>query len=134
MGISSLIYSSDVVSHGMWVTSGGRCTDDSIYLVDDAAAHISEEVTGAARATPVAMLTGVLATEFFGFLIMIAASFASTSVADLRASELPLPMGQLFLNVLGKKGMLAMWSVLISIQVRFWLLAIIIIVIWFSGV
>ncbi|KAF9465588.1 amino acid transporter [Collybia nuda] len=89
----------------MWVLTG--------Y---DAAAHISEEVTGAARAAPVAILSGVLATEFLGFLIVIAASFASTSVTELRATELPLPMGQLFLNVLGKKGMLALWSILISVQ------------------
>ena len=38
---------------------------------------------------------------------------------DILSSTLPLPMGQLFLNVLGKHGMLAIWSFIIVVQVRF---------------
>jgi len=37
-------------------------------------------------------------------------------VPDLLASELPLPMAQLFLDVLGKRGMLAIWSFIIVVQ------------------
>ena len=40
------------------------------------------------------------------------------SVPALLESELALPMGQLFLDVLGKKGMLAVWSLIIVVQVR----------------
>ncbi|KAJ8494394.1 hypothetical protein ONZ45_g13257 [Pleurotus djamor] len=83
---------------------------------NDAAAHISEETAGAARSAPIAILAGVIFTEFFGWIFLISASFATTSVSDLLASDLPLPMGQLFLDVLGKRGMLALWSLLISIQ------------------
>ncbi|KAF4593651.1 hypothetical protein EYR40_008439 [Pleurotus pulmonarius] len=82
----------------------------------DAAAHISEETTSAARSAPIAIMTAVIFTEVFGWLFLISASYATTSVGDLLASDLPLPMGQLFLNVLGKKGMLAIWCLLISIQ------------------
>ncbi|EPQ52993.1 amino acid transporter [Gloeophyllum trabeum ATCC 11539] len=79
----------------------------------DSAAHISEEVAGAARAAPIAILVGVGATASLGWLLFISASFATQSVSDLLATTLPLPMGQLFLDNLGKKGMLAIWSLII---------------------
>lgn len=41
-----------------------------------------------------------------------------TSIPDLLESELALPMGQVFLDVLGKSGMLAIWSFIIVVQVR----------------
>ncbi|KAG6335995.1 hypothetical protein ID866_3090 [Astraeus odoratus] len=82
----------------------------------DSAAHISEEVAGAARSAPTAILLGVAGTQILGWLLLIAASFATASVTDLLATNLPLPMGQLFLNVLGKKGMLAIWSLIIVVQ------------------
>ena len=83
---------------------------------DDSAAHISEETAGAARAAPIAILVGVGATASLGWLLYIAASFATASVPDLLGTDLPLPMGQLFLNVLGKRGMLAIWSLIIVVQ------------------
>jgi len=82
----------------------------------DSAAHVSEEVTGAARAAPIAIIIAVAGTQLLGWLIYIAASFATTSVPDLLSTSLPLPMGQLFLNALGKHGMLAIWSCIIVVQ------------------
>ncbi|KAH9939389.1 amino acid transporter [Epithele typhae] len=82
----------------------------------DSAAHISEETAGAARAAPIAILVGVGATATLGWLLYIAASFATASVDRLLGSTLPLPMGQLFLDVLGKRGMLALWSLVIVVQ------------------
>jgi len=82
----------------------------------DSAAHVSEEVTGAARAAPLAILVAVGGTQFFGWLTYIAASFATASVPDLLTTTLPLPMGQLFFNVVGKYGMLAIWSCIIVVQ------------------
>ncbi|TFK82105.1 amino acid transporter [Polyporus arcularius HHB13444] len=82
----------------------------------DSAAHISEETAGAARAAPIAILVGVGATASLGWLLFIAASFATASVPDLLGTKLPLPMGQLFLDVLGKRGMLAIWSLIIVVQ------------------
>lgn len=82
----------------------------------DSAAHISEETTNAAYAAPVAIIVGVAATASFGWLLYIAASFATHSVSDILTTTLPLPMGQLFLNCLGKRGMLAIWSFIIVVQ------------------
>ncbi|TFY66632.1 hypothetical protein EVG20_g4457 [Dentipellis fragilis] len=82
----------------------------------DSAAHISEEVAGAAKAAPIAIMVGVVATQICGWLLFISASFATHSVSDLLSTDLPLPMGQLFLNTLGKRGMLAIWSFIIVVQ------------------
>jgi len=82
----------------------------------DSAAHISEETAGAARAAPIAILTGVGLTASLGWILLIAASYATASVSDILGTTLPLPMGQLFLNNLGKTGMLAIWSFIIVVQ------------------
>ncbi|KDQ51768.1 hypothetical protein JAAARDRAFT_62297 [Jaapia argillacea MUCL 33604] len=82
----------------------------------DSAAHISEEVSGAARAAPIAILVGVAGTAALGWILLISASFATSSVSGLLTTTLPLPMGQLFLDVLGKRGMLAIWSLIIVVQ------------------
>jgi len=82
----------------------------------DAAAHISEEQAGAARAAPIAIMVSVAMTTSLGWILLIAASFATTSVSDLLTTKLPLPMGQLFLDTLGKRGMLAIWSFIIVVQ------------------
>jgi hypothetical protein len=71
---------------------------------DDSTCHVSEETAGAAHATPLAILIGVAGTTGLGWILMIAASFATTSVVDVLATELLVPMGQLFLDVLGIKG------------------------------
>ena len=74
-------------------------------------------MAGAARSAPLAILIGVGATASLGWLLLIATSFVVTSVPDLLGTSLPLPMGQVFLNVLGKRGMLAIWSLIIVVQV-----------------
>ncbi|KAJ3891291.1 amino acid transporter [Lentinula edodes] len=82
----------------------------------DSAAHISEEVAGAARAAPIAILVGVGATASLGWILLIIVSFVTPSISNLLSSDLPLPMGQVFLDVLGKKGMLTIWSLIIVVQ------------------
>jgi len=82
----------------------------------DSAAHISEETANAARAAPIAIIISVFGTASLGWLLLIATSFAVPSVSDLLGTSLPLPMGQVFLNVLGKEGMLAIWSLIIVVQ------------------
>ncbi|KZT70231.1 amino acid transporter [Daedalea quercina L-15889] len=82
----------------------------------DSAAHISEETSGAARAAPIAILIGVGATASLGWILYIAASFATASVPALLGTTLPLPMAQLFVDVLGRRGMLAIWSFIIVVQ------------------
>jgi hypothetical protein len=65
-----------------------------------------------------AILIGVGGTAALGWILLIAASFATESVSGLIATPLPLQMGQLFLDILGKKGMLTIWSFIIVVQVR----------------
>ena len=84
---------------------------------DDSAAHISEETANAARAAPLAILVSVAFTSIMGWLLLISISFAIPSVSVILGSDLPLPLGQVFLNVLGKRGMLAIWSMIIVVQV-----------------
>lgn len=83
----------------------------------DSAAHISEEVAGASWSAPIAIMVGVVGTQILGWGLYIAASYATADVATLLGSELPLPMGQLLFDVLGKRGMLAIWSFIIVVQV-----------------
>ncbi|KAJ3557265.1 hypothetical protein NP233_g11789 [Leucocoprinus birnbaumii] len=87
-----------------------------MILADDATAHVSEEVSSAARTAPIAILSGVLATETLGFFLLIAASFASTDIDHIVGSNLALPMGQVYLDTLGKRGMLAVWSLCVIVQ------------------
>ncbi|KAI0351389.1 amino acid transporter [Trametes cingulata] len=82
----------------------------------DSAAHISEEVSGAARAAPIAILTSVAAVGGMGWILIITVSFTTLSVPALLETDLALPMGQLLLDVLGKRGMLAVWSFTIIAQ------------------
>ncbi|KAF8909269.1 amino acid/polyamine transporter I [Gymnopilus junonius] len=82
----------------------------------DSAAHISEETANAAHSAPIAIIVSVIGTATLGWLLLIATSFAIPSVSDILGSDLPLPMGQVFLNVLGKRGMLAIWSLIIVVQ------------------
>ncbi|KAI0355500.1 amino acid transporter [Trametes cingulata] len=82
----------------------------------DSAAHISEETANAAHAAPIAILVGVGATATLGWLLSLAASYATPSVPLLLSSALPLPMGQLLLDTLGRRGMLALWSLVIVVQ------------------
>ncbi|KAJ7643302.1 amino acid/polyamine transporter I [Mycena polygramma] len=82
----------------------------------DSAAHISEETAGAGRAAPIAILVGTCATACFGWLLMISISFVIPSIDNLLGTSLPLPMGQVFLDVLGKRGMLTIFSFIIIVQ------------------
>ncbi|KAJ7705476.1 amino acid transporter [Mycena rosella] len=50
------------------------------------------------------------ATSALGWILLITISFVIPSVGDILSSRLPLPAGQVFLDVLGKRGMLAIWS------------------------
>ncbi|EKM79742.1 hypothetical protein AGABI1DRAFT_113049 [Agaricus bisporus var. burnettii JB137-S8] len=89
----------------MWVLTG--------Y---DAAAHISEEISFAEKAAPLAMISGVLGTEILGFFLLIGASFASFDIKRLVDTDLSMPMGQVYLDTFGKKGALAVWSLCIAVQ------------------
>lgn len=84
--------------------------------LDDSAAHIAEETAGAARAAPIAILVGVGITEILGWIYCIAASYATHSIPDILQTKLAFPFGQVFLNVLGKKGALVLWCSIAVLQ------------------
>ena len=136
-GAVAVVFISDALQDGwafllsftapMWTLTGCEylslsCTGlhgHSHYTItDDSAAHVSEETAGAAKAAPIAILFGVGVTASLGWLLYIAASFATASVTATMESDFPLLMGQLFLDVLGKRGMLAIWSCIIVVQAR----------------
>ncbi|KAF5363808.1 hypothetical protein D9756_000045 [Leucocoprinus leucothites] len=81
----------------------------------DAAAHISEETSSAARTAPLAILSGVIGVEVLGLLLLIGASFATIDIPHLVDTNLGMPMGQVYLDTFGKKGMLAVWSLCIFV-------------------
>jgi amino acid transporter len=76
----------------------------------DSAAHIAEEVSNAAWVAPIAIVSAVTSTWLIGFFILIAASFTILDVGAILGSDLPLPMAQIYYNLLGKQGMLIIWS------------------------
>ncbi|KAI0705722.1 amino acid transporter [Cerioporus squamosus] len=81
----------------------------------DSAAHLSEETAGAARVAPIAIVAAVASTSVLGLILFIAISFATASIPALLATDFPIPAGQLYLDVLGKQGMLVVWSIIIVI-------------------
>ncbi|KAG9315894.1 amino acid transporter [Chiua virens] len=70
---------------------------------------IAEETSNAARTAPIAIMVGVLGTEILGWFLFISFSFATYSVPDVLQSKLAFPIGDVFLNVLGKNGAFALW-------------------------
>jgi amino acid transporter len=121
MGVYAGIHIANVDPDGLYVTLVILLAAASwlnIAYPDDSAAHISEETANAARAAPLAILVSVAFTSIMGWLLLISISFAiPSSVGDILLSKLPLPLGQVFVNVLGKNGMLAIWSMIIVVQV-----------------
>lgn len=120
LGVHPIIYSTNVVPDRMWV-------DDFLkqlllayhsFTQDDSAVHIAEETSNAASAAPIAIMVGVLATEILGWLMYIAVSFATASVSEALQSKLVLPIGDVFLNVLGRKGTFVLWWAMVVLQVR----------------
>lgn len=62
-------------------------------------------------------MVGVLGTEILGFLMYISISFATYSIPDVLQSKFALPIGDVFLNVLGKNGALALMVSITILQV-----------------
>lgn len=88
-----------------------------LVFQDDSAVHIAEETSNAAWAAPVAIMVAVLSTEILGWLMYIALSFAIASVPDVLRSNLALPIGDVYLNVLGRKGTFVLWWSMVLLQV-----------------
>ncbi|CAO1637293.1 unnamed protein product [Sympodiomycopsis kandeliae] len=83
----------------------------------DATAHISEEVSRAAIAAPVAIVQAVGATGIFGLLFVIALVFASGDVGSTDLTTWPgeLAAAQIMLNRGGKIAFLVVWPFACSV-------------------
>lgn len=81
----------------------------TLTFLSDSAAHIAEETSNASRVAPIAIISSVVTTWLLGFAILVSASYAILDIPDLLSTTLQLPMAQLYYNLLGKNGMLAIW-------------------------
>lgn len=82
----------------------------------DAAAHVAEETSNAARVGPWAMFIAVAGTTTLGWALSIMISFCVPDPAALLDSKLYMPIAQLYNDIIGKHGALALWSFTIVIQ------------------
>lgn len=83
----------------------------------DATAHISEEVSRAAIAAPVAIFTAVISTGVMGFFLNIAFVFASGNVGEGSVEEWigGLSFAQILFNRGGKVAFLVLWPFVCSV-------------------
>jgi amino acid transporter len=84
----------------------------------DSAVHVAEETKNAAKTAPLAIMSAVFGTSFMGFALAIVTSFAISDVEATATTALAVPMAQVLYDHLGKKGMLALWSFIIVVQVN----------------
>ncbi|UZJ57577.1 hypothetical protein CBS101457_006897 [Exobasidium rhododendri] len=84
----------------------------------DSAVHVAEETKNAAKTAPLAIMSAVFGTSFMGFALAIVTSFAVSDLQGAATSTLGVPMAQILYDHLGKRGMLALWSFIIVVQVN----------------
>lgn len=84
----------------------------------DSAVHVAEETHNAARVAPLAIMSAVFGTSLMGFCLSIVTSFSITDVSATGSSVLGVPMAQVLYDHLGKRGMLALWSFIIIVQIN----------------
>lgn len=108
-----------------------------IYVIGsfDSAVHISEEASNAATAVPWGIVLSICIAAIFGLGVsfcraqLVTESKTSDAAVNvtlafcmgqdlesLMNSNLGQPMAQIFLNSLGQKGTLVMWSFIILVQ------------------
>ncbi|PWN49138.1 amino acid transporter [Violaceomyces palustris] len=82
----------------------------------DCASHIAEETSNASKSGAIAIISAVAGTAGFGWILSIVTSFVIDDPSKVLESPLSLPAAQVFYDVLGKRGMLALWSVIAWVQ------------------
>ncbi|PBK99470.1 amino acid transporter [Armillaria gallica] len=83
----------------------------------DSTVHISEEATNANVAIPFAIILAATSSSILGWGINVAIAFCmGTDVGAILDSPVGQPMATLLLNSFGKKGALALWSLIIVLQ------------------
>jgi amino acid transporter len=84
----------------------------------DSAVHVAEETRNASKTAPLAIMSAVFGTSFMGFALAIVTSFSIVDVSGTATTTLGVPMAQVLYDHLGKKGMLALWSFIIVVQIN----------------
>lgn len=75
----------------------------------DASAHLCEETKHAVKVAPWCMLSSVMASFFFGFLLLLCLLFAIQDFEIVRSS--PIPILQIFTDSCGHKGGLVLITI-----------------------
>lgn len=83
----------------------------------DSCVHISEEASNAATAVPLGIFASIVLAGLIGMGILISITFnMGTDLNSIINSSVGQPMATIFLNSLGKKGCLAIWTFVIITQ------------------
>ncbi|PWN35960.1 amino acid transporter [Meira miltonrushii] len=113
----------DVVNQSGWSSNGfvfflGLQSVQFVMTDYDATAHISEEISKAAIAAPVAIFTAVLSTGIMGFFLNICYVFASGKVATTGTPDTwigGLSFAQILFDRGGKVAFLVLWPFICSV-------------------
>ncbi|EWC47303.1 hypothetical protein DRE_03422 [Drechslerella stenobrocha 248] len=79
----------------------------------DASVHMSEETKDAARAAPYGMLMSLTISASFGFFIILAFLFSIQDFDKTISSKYGQPVLQIFVDVFGENGAIALFTVII---------------------
>ncbi|KAF2241143.1 gaba permease [Trematosphaeria pertusa] len=83
----------------------------------DSCVHMSEEASNATKAVPYGILMSIGSCWLFGFIICIViAACISPDIESVLGSPFGQPMAQIYFDALGKKGALALMSLLFIVQ------------------
>ncbi|EPS35941.1 hypothetical protein H072_10563 [Dactylellina haptotyla CBS 200.50] len=79
----------------------------------DASAHLSEETKNASRAAPYGVLMSLVVSAVFGFFIILAFLFSIQDFERTVGSDYGQPVLQIFVDVFGENGAIALFSIII---------------------
>ncbi|KAJ7849614.1 APC amino acid permease [Mycena leptocephala] len=83
----------------------------------DACVHISEEASNATVAVPWAIVGAVTLSGVLGWALNVTIAFCmGTDIGDILGSATGQPMSAILFNSFGKKGALAIWSLVVVVQ------------------
>ncbi|OCL12874.1 gaba permease [Glonium stellatum] len=83
----------------------------------DSCVHMSEEAANATKAVPYGILMSIGSCWLFGFIICIViAACINPDIESLLGSKFGQPMAQIYYDAIGKKGALALMSLLFIVQ------------------
>lgn len=92
-----------------------RIVANAVHLVGfDASAHLSEETKKASWSAPIGVISSVGFSSLFGFFVVLTYLFSIQDFDRTLNSEYGQPVLQIFVDVAGERGALAMFSVIMG--------------------